>query len=157
MKVQDIMTSRVQTCTPTTTLPQVARLMWEGCCGIIPVIDPRGQVAGVITDRDISMALMNTTRRPVNVAAREVMSHPVHACSPEEDIRTALTTMRLFKIRRLPVVTMDGLLKGILSMDDIVVRGIATDAPSSAEIGSARREILRRAPEEPELVGETCL
>jgi CBS domain-containing protein len=156
MKVQDIMTRSVHTCTPETSLPQVAKLMWGGCCGVIPVIDHRGHVAGVITDRDIGMALMNTSRRPGNVAAREAMSHTVHSCSPEEDIRSALTTMRLSKIRRLPVIGMDGLLKGILSMDDIVLRGVTSDAPSSPEIVAAMREILTRVKEEP-LTPETCL
>ena len=63
MKVQDIMTRDVQTCTTNTTLPQVVKLMREATCGIIPVIDAHGRTAGVVTDRDISMALIETARK----------------------------------------------------------------------------------------------
>lgn len=144
MKVREAMTKQVQTCTLETSLPQVVRLMHEGCCGVIPVIDPRGHVAGVVTDRDVSMALVNCGRKPINVAVREVMTVPVHACGPDDDLHGALTTMKQFKVRRLPVVGEDGLLKGILSFDDIVLRALSPDAPTSSEILSSLREILSR-------------
>ena len=44
------------------------------------------------------------------------------ACKPEDDIQTALKTMQENKVRRLPVVGADGTLKGILSMNDIVLK-----------------------------------
>ena len=93
MKVQDIMTRDVQTCTTNTTLPQVVKLMREATCGIIPVIDAHGRIAGVVTDRDISMALIETARKPINIAVHEVMRAPVHGCAPDDDLRVALTTM----------------------------------------------------------------
>lgn len=156
MTVQDIMTKNVQTCTPTTTLPQVVRLMREACCGIIPVIDSRGQVSGVVTDRDISMALITTSRKPTNIAVHEVMSGPVHACGPGDDLRSALATMRQFRIRRLPVISADGRLTGIVSMDDFILRAVASDGPTSAEIIAAMREILKPA-EEPLLTADVPL
>jgi CBS domain-containing protein len=151
MRVQDIMTRDVQTCTPTTALPQVVRQMRDACCGIIPVIDGHGRVSGVVTDRDISLALVETARKPGNIAAREVMSSPVHACSPGDDVRSALATMRQFRVRRLPVISTDGFLKGIVSMDDFIVRAVSSDGPSSQEIIAAMREILK--PAEEQLVG----
>lgn len=39
MKVKDLMTTDVKTCTPDTTLAAAAHLMWEGDCGILPVVD----------------------------------------------------------------------------------------------------------------------
>ena len=142
MKAQDIMTRDVETCTPSTTLPQAVKLMRDGCCGIIPVIDAHGRVSGVVTDRDISMALVESARKPINIAVHEVMRAPVHACGPDDDLRVALTTMKQFKVRRLPVIGNDGRLKGILSIDDIIVRGLAKDAPTSAEVVTSLREIL---------------
>jgi CBS domain-containing protein len=147
MTVQDIMTTNVQTCTPTTTLPQVVRLMREAGCGIIPVIDTRGQVSGVVTDRDISMALVATSRKPANVAVHEIMSGPVHACGPGDDLRSALAAMRQFRVRRLPVISADGRLEGIVSMDDFILRAVASDGPTSIEIIAAMREILKPAGE----------
>lgn len=151
MRVADIMTRDVQTCTPETTLPQVAKLMWEGCCGIIPVIDARGRVAGVVTDRDISMSIVKSARKPINIPAHEIMTHAVHACGADDNVRLALQTMKQFKVRRLPVIGADGLLKGILSIDDIILRALTPDAPTSAEIIESLREILRGLQAQPTL------
>jgi CBS domain-containing protein len=137
------MTRDIQTCTPRATLTQVAKLMWEGCCGIVPVVDARGRVAGVVTDRDISMALVSSARKPINIAAHEIMTHTVHACAPEDDVHAALQAMKQFKVRRLPVISKEGQLRGILSIDDVIVRALAPDAPTSGEIVESLREILK--------------
>jgi len=154
LQVKDIMTKEVKTCTPETSLLQVARLMWTGGVGAIPVIDKRGHVAGVITDRDVSMALVNTGRKPGQISAWEAMSRTVHGCGPEDHVQAALGTMKRFRVRRLPVVSDAGLVCGILSMDDIVVRALEGDRPTSAEILDTIREILvyRNIAHEPEAV-----
>jgi CBS domain-containing protein len=153
MKVSDIMTRDVESCTSTTTLPQVAKLMWSAGCGAIPVVDARAKVVGIITDRDISMALVNTGRKPASIPAWEVMTGHVHACGPEDNVKDALETMKRFKVRRLPILSEDGELRGILSMDDIIVRALSPDAPTSAEILNTLREILdyRNVKHEPEI------
>jgi CBS domain-containing protein len=143
MKVRDIMTREVQTCTPDTSLTDVARLMWEGCCGIIPIVDARGAVAGIITDRDISMALVASSRKPVNIAAQDVMVRAVHGCGPDDDLHAALAVMKRYRVRRLPVIDGHGALEGILSIDDVIVRALASGAPTAAEIVESLREILQ--------------
>jgi CBS domain-containing protein len=155
MRVHDIMTADVKTCTPETTLPQVAQRMWTAGCGALPVLNARGVLAGIITDRDISMALISTGRRPTQIPAWEVMTRTVHTCRPDDDVSDALETMRTFKVRRLPVLSRNGPLEGILSLDDIIMRALAADAPTSTEIMDALREIFRyrNVENEPELVG----
>jgi CBS domain-containing protein len=150
MKVQDIMTRDVKTCTTETTLPQVAKTMWGAACGVVPVIDERGKIAGMITDRDISMALVSTGRRPSQIPAREAMTRPPHACGPDDTLQHALEAMKKFRVRRLPVLSPEGLLLGMLSVDDIVVRALAPDAPSSAEVIEALRKICDYRAFEPE-------
>ena len=76
------------------------------------------------------------------VAKHEVMRAPVHGCAPDDDLRVALTTMKQFKVRRLPVIGNDGRLRGMLSIDDVIVRGVAADGPTSAEVVAVLREIL---------------
>jgi CBS-domain-containing membrane protein len=147
MKVQNIMTTGVQTCGPDTSLPQAVRLMRETRCGFLPVVDWRSGVAGAVTDRDICMALVNSARKPINISVREVMENNVHTCSPDDDIQAALTTMKRHRIRRLPVVDDHGRLQGVLSFDDVVLRALSPDAPSSAEIVDSLREILKRRDE----------
>jgi CBS domain-containing protein len=154
MKVKDIMTREIETCVEITSLTTVATEMLEAGCGVVPVVTPTGAVVGIITDRDITMALISTGRKPSNIAAREAMSRPVHSCGPEDDLKTALGTMQTYRVRRLPVVSENGRILGILSLDDIIVRALAPDAPTSDEIVRALRTILayRNAALEPELV-----
>lgn len=142
MKIQDIMTREVRTCELDTSLTEVARLMRAACCGAIPVIDADGGIAGVVTDRDISMAIVNSARKPINIAAREIMSPHVHACSPDDDVRAALQTMKDARVRRLPVIGSGGRLAGIVSMDDIILRALAPDSPDANEIVDSLREIV---------------
>jgi CBS domain-containing protein len=150
MKVSDIMTREVRSCTLNAALTQVAKEMWSVGCGAIPIIDTQAKVAGIITDRDISMALVNTARKPSTVPAREAMTEHVHSCAPEDDVKTALETMGRFHVRRLPVVSATGQLLGIVSIDDVVLRALEPDAPTPAEIVDGLRRILtnRRMQEE---------
>lgn len=142
MKIHDIMTREVRTCGLETSLTEVARLMRTACCGAIPVVDADGSIAGVVTDRDISMAIVNSARKPINIAAREIMSPHVHACAPDDDVRVALQAMKHARVRRLPVIGPGGRLAGIVSMDDIILRALAPDAPDSREIVDSLREIV---------------
>jgi CBS domain-containing protein len=142
MKVADVMTTDVKTCTPETSLAQVAALMRAGRCGVIPVVDAHGRVAGVLTDRDITMALLESARKPINIAAHEVMSRRVHACGPEQGLRAALQAMADFHVRRLPVVSEDGHLRGILSIDDVILHALDVGAPTNVEILGTLRGIL---------------
>jgi CBS domain-containing protein len=136
------MTTEVKSCPPETSLSQVAALMRAGRCGVIPVVDADGRVAGVITDRDIAMALLESTRKPINIAAHEVMSRRVYACGPEQNLRDALQEMADFHVRRLPVLTDDGRLRGILSIDDVILHALDVGAPSNVEILGTLRGIL---------------
>jgi CBS domain-containing protein len=50
------------------------------------------------------------------------MNRVVYAAEEEEDVEQALNTMRKHKVRRLPVMNLQGQLEGILSLDDIVLK-----------------------------------
>jgi CBS domain-containing protein len=96
--------------------------MWEGDCGAVPVTDERDHVVGVITDRDICIAAATRPRSEAEIPVRDVISKAVYTCAPGDDIRAALETMMLRKIRRLPVVEQGGRLVGIVSIHDIAVQ-----------------------------------
>lgn len=122
MKVKDVMTPSPVACTPTNTLADAAGIMWNSDCGILPVVDEGGKVMGVITDRDICMSALFNARPLAHIAVEEVVSGKLLACKPQDDVRVALQTMGENKVRRLPVVNVDGTLDGLLSMNDIVLR-----------------------------------
>ena len=122
MKVSDVMTSDVRFCGPATNLAEVVAKMWDGDCGILPVVGEDGKVIGVVTDRDICIALGTRDRRPSEVAAHEVMTTNVTSCLPKDTLRSAMAKMRDRRVRRLPVIGPEGDLLGLLSIDDIASR-----------------------------------
>jgi predicted transcriptional regulator len=74
----------------------------------------------LITDRDIAMAAGTTNRIPSDIQVGEVMSTDILDCNPDDDVHAALESMRKGKVRRLPVVNSDGVIRGVLSINDLV-------------------------------------
>jgi CBS domain-containing protein len=122
MKVQDVMTKNVKFCQPHTSLAEAATMMWDNDCGVIPVTEDNGKVIGVITDRDICMAVITKNQLPSDIRVYETISGNLDTCLPDDDILTALKTMQNTKVRRLPVINREGKLQGILSLNDIILR-----------------------------------
>jgi Mg/Co/Ni transporter MgtE len=108
-------------------LAAAGRAMAEVDCGVLPVVAERGKLVGVITDRDICLALTRKDRRPSEVSVQETMSRRVHTCRSADDVRTALATMRERRVRRLPVLDESGALAGLLSLDDVVLKARALE------------------------------
>ena len=120
MKIRDIMTPEPRTCAPDTTLAAAAGLMWDTDCGILPVVE-EGALVGVVTDRDICIALATRNARAATMAVGEVAGRTVWTCGPDEDPRAALVAMNAHRVRRLPVVDAGGTLVGVVSMNDLVL------------------------------------
>jgi CBS domain-containing protein len=120
VKVKDIMTGEPRACAPETSLAAAAALMLDGDCGILPVLED-GKLVGVVTDRDMYIALATRNRRASEITVREVLQTPVYTCGPDDDIESALATMKQHCVRRLPVEGFGGTIRGIVSMNDIVL------------------------------------
>jgi CBS domain-containing protein len=120
MKVQDVMTTTVRSCPPTANLAEVVAIMWEADCGIVPVVNERAEVVGVVTDRDIAIALGTRGTPAAQVRASEAMSAPVVCCAPEDAVTGALAQMQKHRVHRLPVTGIGGVLLGMLSLNDVV-------------------------------------
>lgn len=134
MKVQDVMTETVRFCSPDTDLAAAVAAMWENDCGVLPVVADGGKAIGVITDRDIAIALGTRNMIASDVPVKEVMSAQLYAASPEDDIHTALKLMRKEKVHRLPVLTPDGILKGILSLTDVSLQAANAAGKKTPEL-----------------------
>jgi CBS domain-containing protein len=121
MKVGDIMTREVGSCGLDTTLAAAARIMWEQDCGAVPVLDAEGRAIGIITDRDICMALTTRNHLASELAVGDVVGGALTSVGPEDDVSDALSKMQAGQLRRLPVVDGEGKLVGILSLNDVVL------------------------------------
>lgn len=136
MKVVDIMMGTPYHCRPETNLGSATELMWTGNCGFLPVVGNEGKVIGIITDRDICVALGTRGKPSGDVTVAEVMSLKVYSCAPEEDIHVALRAMREGHVRRLPVITKEGALVGVISMDDVLLRAGSPSLGKVPELSS---------------------
>ncbi len=120
MKVGEIMTEKVASVRQEDTLSTAARIMWECDCGALPVLDPAGEHAvGMITDRDICMAVWSKNRAPSSIRVAEVTSRELYACKQDDSLTTAEDLMCSKQIRRIPVLDERDKLVGILSLADI--------------------------------------
>jgi CBS domain-containing protein len=126
MKVNEVMTSRTSVCDLNASLAEAAKAMWDNDCGILPVLKDGKELVGLITDRDICMAIAMRDRVPSAISVEEVMTGEVYSVTSDDDVQRALETMRQHKVRRLPVVDVDGKLTGMLSMNDVTLRAEKT-------------------------------
>jgi CBS domain-containing protein len=122
MKVKDVMTGTPYYCQFDTNLGSATELMWVGNCGFLPVMGINGKIVGVVTDRDICIALGTRNHQPGDVTVGEVISNRLFACSPDDDVHIALQTMKEGGVRRLPAIGENGTLVGVISMDDLLLR-----------------------------------
>jgi CBS domain-containing protein len=121
MRVKDIMTTDVACCNPGTNLAAAAEMFWIHDCGALPVLDDRGHVIGIVTDRDLCIALGTRDRKASELCVGDVMQPRLITCDPEVDLQTALRIMAAEQVRRLLVVDATECLQGILCINDIVL------------------------------------
>lgn len=134
MRVKDVMTPDAKAIWLTESLADAAKLMWENDCGVLPIIKDGRKVIGMITDRDICMAMAMRDTNPSGVSVEEVMTGQVYAVNPEDNVERALQSMQEHRIRRLPVINAEGELEGILSMNDIVLNAKKSNSTAAESI-----------------------
>jgi CBS domain-containing protein len=133
MKIKDIMTAQPRTCSLGTNLAAAAALMLDGDCGILPVVED-GKLVGVVTDRDMYIALATRNKRASEITVGDVVQTPVHTCGPDDDVQAALATMKQYHVRRLPVEGFNSSVLGIISMNDILLAAGARKPVRDAEV-----------------------
>ncbi len=141
MKVRDIMTTDVRTCGPEDKLASAALTMWENDCGIVPVVNGAGQAVGIITDRDICMAVTLKHRLATDIAVSEVSATKLIVCQQDDDVRIALDLMRREQLRRLPVTGDSGRLVGIISLADVIRHAKKGESKKGKYV--AQKDVLR--------------
>ncbi|HZU96876.1 MAG TPA: CBS domain-containing protein [Planctomycetota bacterium] len=133
MKVSELMTESPATLEASGNLAQAAEIFWTRRCGVVPIVDGR-RLVGVLTDRDVAIALGTRNRRASEVRADEVMTKAPVTCGPDEEIDKALALMHTRRVRRLLVTGRDGTVRGILSIGDLIRTSQPQAAPSHASV-----------------------
>ncbi len=133
MKVRDLMTAQVVSCSPNTTCSDAARMMKQEDVGSIPVVEGPNLV-GIITDRDIIVKCVATNGDCNTMTVSQTMTKNPVTCSPETDAHEASRLMSSEQIRRLPVVEGNKLV-GMLALGDLAVVNIHVDEAGEALSG----------------------
>lgn len=118
--VREIMTQNLRTCPANTTLDEAARTMREADIGDVIVVDDKGEMCGIVTDRDITIRAVAERRDPSSVTLDDICSHELVTIDPEADAEQAARIMRQRSVRRLPV-TETGKPIGIVSIGDLAI------------------------------------
>jgi CBS domain-containing protein len=117
MKVSESMTAGVEVVSPQEPIAQAARTMRDKEVGFLPVLE-NGKLVGIVTDRDMVIRGVARDLRP-DAPVRDVMSRELLYCFDDEDLDDAAAKMSDNQVRRLPVLTRDMTLIGVITLGDI--------------------------------------
>jgi len=162
LRVRDIMTRDLAVATRDTPLREVAIMMREEDTGVIPVVDygagngdgrdtqadhrlsganyGRARLLGLITDRDIVMRAVAEGKDCSSTRAEEVMTTDVYTARPHDRVVDVIRKMGDKQVRRIPVVSENGNVRGIISMADIAV-----ETEADRELAETLEDISRES------------
>jgi len=120
-KIADIMTRSLATVRRDETLQAAARRMSEMDVGALPVLDGKA-VAGMVTDRDITIRGVAAGMIPQESLVADVMTEEVRCCRADDSVEQVMAEMGDLQVRRLPVLDADNEIVGIVALADIATR-----------------------------------
>lgn len=126
MKVVNILQSKgaeVFAVTDSDTVAKAVEVLTEKNIGAVVVKNARGEVAGILSERDIVRHLRDKGAAVLASPVKECMSHSPHTCRPDDTIDDLMNIMTNRRVRHLPVVN-GARLMGLVSIGDVVKRKI---------------------------------
>jgi CBS domain-containing protein len=133
MKVRDVMSKNVKMVLPNDTIQKAAAIMADNNIGMLPVCE-NDRLLGVLTDRDITVRAVARGAIASVCKVREVMSTGVKYVFEDEQSQAVARSMAKLKIRRLPVVSHEERLMGIVSLGDLAMKQYGTAAAVLREV-----------------------
>ena len=145
MKVKDAMKTDVGACSTEDSLMKAADVMRLRDCGVVPIIDDEKNVVGMLTDRDICLAIVARNRKASDVKTKDLLKNEAITCLADDDLESALRKMRKYQIKRLAVVDKDAKLVGMLTISDILL-SVRKDKSLKKKIYSTIKAIAKPRP-----------
>ena len=141
MNVGDLCRRGPVTARPFDDLIAVSRLMREEHVGSVVVVEPSVsegafKPVGVVTDRDIVVAVLAKDVDPKALQVSDVMTREPVVAREDESVGRALRKMRKMGVRRLPVIGKQDELVGVISLDDIIDRLVSELEDAAGSIRS---------------------
>jgi len=129
MLVKELMTTGICCARPEASLTQIAKQMKQENVGAIPVCNERGEVLGIVTDRDI--VVRSVAGNNDSATAKDIMSTNMVFATPDMNTHDAALLFSKYQVRRLPVVSNNKLV-GMFSLADIARRSLSVDEAGDA-------------------------
>ncbi len=104
---------------PRATALEAARAIENNNIGAV-VVQDKGEVVGIVTDRDLAVRVVGRGLDPKTTHIGDVMASPVVTLSPSDDQQDAIRLMQERNVRRIPLVE-DGRLVGMVTLDDLLI------------------------------------
>jgi len=109
-KVRDIMSAAPVCMAAGESVSAAAKAMKERGVGTVLVLSG-GQLAGLVTDRDIAIRVLAENRDPLTTRVGDICSSELAVLSPDDNVAVATRLVRDRAVRRLPVIA-DGKMTG---------------------------------------------
>ncbi|HEX9565177.1 MAG TPA: CBS domain-containing protein [Gemmatimonadaceae bacterium] len=124
MLAREMMTRDPLCVLPTDPIWRAAELMRYHGIGCTPVVadEDSRRVIGILTDRDITTRCVARKHKPICTVADHMTATPIHSVLVTDASDRAMRKMEQARVRRLPVLSADGSLVGIISEGDILRR-----------------------------------
>lgn len=123
-KCSDVMTRDPVCCEPGDSIKSVAEIMKRQDVGSVPVVESKrdGRLVGIVTDRDLVVKVLADGRSTDQATVRDAMTSNPACCREEDDVTRAVSMMEERQVRRMPIVSANGRLSGIIAQADIATR-----------------------------------
>ncbi len=117
----DVMTASPRSCTPYSTVLEAVMIFRDAECGAVPIVKD-GKPVGVLTDRDVALALSEYPDLPGRAVA-DIMSKDPITIAPDAPLSEVEAKIARNAVRRILVVDRSGALVGIIAWADLVRAG----------------------------------
>ncbi len=123
-KCSEVMTREPVCCEPADSISKAAEVMKREDVGSVPVVESLqdGRLVGIVTDRDIVVKVVAGGRSVDGASVQDAMTPDPVCCREDDDVSRAVSLMEERQVRRMPVVSPDGRLSGIIAQADIATR-----------------------------------
>ena len=118
IKVCDAMTKKPEVISPDISLINASKKMLVGDVGSL-IVKKDDKLVGVITEKDIVKAISNNLNPQITKVSK-IMSTQLFTVDPKTDLYDAMVKMNKEDVRRMPVISSNGKLIGLLTMKDIL-------------------------------------
>ncbi|WP_372462854.1 CBS domain-containing protein [Streptomyces parvulus] len=147
--VSDVMTHTVVAVGRDAPFKEVVALMQQWKVSALPVLEGEGRVVGVVSEADLlpkeefrdsdpdrftQMRRLADLAKAGGLTAADVMSAPAVTVHPHATLAEAARIMARRRVKRLPVVSSEGLLEGVVSRGDLLRVFLRTDQEIADEV-----------------------